>query len=95
MSQATSGPSLRASSDHFLVGSEQPDLGKDARQGKLPLTRSVLQYFFHRKNLPEFKSKTLDQIICCNLSRSNFIADCENNPNCKDSSECVVKKSEK
>ena len=92
MSQATSGPSLRASSDHFLVGSAQPDLGKDARQGKLPLTRSVLQYFFHRKNLPEFKSKTLDQIICCNLSRSNFIADCENNPNCKDSSECVVKK---
>ena len=67
MSNTSSGFNSRTSTDHFLVGPEMSDLGKDARQGKLPLTRDVLKYLFHRKGLPEFKSKPVEQAICCPL----------------------------
>ena len=87
-----SGQRSRASSDHFLVGPASSDLGKDARQGKLPLTRDVMKYFFHRKNLPEFRSKPADKVICCPFKAGTNIANCENTPNCKDSSECIIKK---
>ena len=40
------GPRTRTSSDHFLVGQEQSDLGQEARQGKLPLTKDIMKYFF-------------------------------------------------
>ena len=35
MSNTSSGFNSRTSTDHFLVGPEMSDLGKDARQGKL------------------------------------------------------------
>ena len=34
-------PVTRSNTDHFLVGQEEPDLGPEARAGKLPKTRAV------------------------------------------------------
>ena len=77
MSKTPGGPVTRVNSDHFLIGPEQSDLGRDARQGKLPTTRHVMKYFFYRKK--PFKSGTV-------------VPNCEVNLKCKDSSECVVHK---
>ena len=92
MPNTSSGPRSRTSTDHFLVGPEMSDLGKDANQGKLPLTCDVLKYIFYSKSLPEFKSKPLHQIIFCPFKSCINVANCDENPNCKDSSECVVRK---
>ena len=81
---------------HFLVGQEQPDLGTEAKIGKLPTTRSVLQYFFFRKNLAKFKFKPVGPAICCPFKSHTFVPDCENG--CLDISdagqvpECLVRK---
>ena len=92
MSNTSSGLNSRTSTDYFWVGPEMSDLGKDARQGKLPLTRDVLKYLFHRKGLPEFKSKPVEQAICCPFKSGTNVANCDDNTNCKESSECVVRK---
>ena len=81
---------------HFLVGQEQPDLGTEAKIGKLPTTRSVLQYFFFRKNLAKFKFKPVGPAICCPFKSHTFVPDCENG--CLDISDagqvpgCLVRK---
>ena len=49
MVKSSSGRVSKADTDHFLIGPEVPNLGKDAGQGRLPLTRDVMKYFFHRK----------------------------------------------
>lgn len=90
MSKSPGGKSTRASSGHFLVGQEQPDLGKDARGGKLPLTGDVMRYFFHRKNLPNFKFKPVKTSICCPFKTGSMVANCQDNPLCTESSKCVV-----
>ena len=92
MSKTPSGPGTRVNSDHFLIGPEQSDLGRDARQGKLPTTRDVMKYFFYRKNLAEFKFKPVDSVICCPFKSGTVVSNCEVNLLCKDSSECVVSK---
>ena len=89
---SSSGQRSRASSDYFLVGPASSDLGKDARQAKLPLTRDVMKYFFHRKNLPEFRSKPADKVICCPFKAGTTTANCDTNPSCNESSECIIKK---
>ena len=63
MPKTPSGPATRVSSDHFLIGPEQSDLGRDAMQGNLPTTGDVMRYFFYRKNLPELKFKPVDPVI--------------------------------
>ena len=55
----------RFNSGHFLVGQSHPDLGTEVKVGKLPTQRSVLQYLFYRKNLPEHKFGPLGSVICC------------------------------
>jgi hypothetical protein len=92
MPKTPARPETRVNSDHFLIGAAQADLGKDARQGKLPLTCDVMKYFMHRKNLAEFKFRPVDSVICCPFKSGTVIANCEENPNCKESSECVVNK---
>ena len=82
----------RKHSDHFMVGQECPDLGVDARRGKLPLTKSVMQYLFHRKNLPKFKYKSVKLAICCPMKTGLKTASCDTNPDCKEGEECVVRK---
>ena len=51
----------RSNTDHFLVGQEQTDLGSEAKAGKLPKTRAVLQYMFNRKNSP--KNNQVHQVL--------------------------------
>jgi len=92
MSKSPGGNITRASTGHFIVGQEQPDLGKDAKQGKLPLTGDVMRYFFHRKNLPEFKFKPVKTTICCSFKTGTNAANCQDNPMCTESSKCVVSK---
>ena len=72
----------RVSSEHFLVGQEKADLGADARQGKLPLTKNVLQYLFHLKNLPENKFKSVSKLVCCPMKTGTRVASCEENCIC-------------
>ena len=84
--------STRQASYHFLVGQQESDLGKDARNGKLPQTREVMQYLFHRKNLKQFKFKTVGDAICCPLRSGQIKAKCEENPGCSYPNECVVRK---
>ena len=67
----------RQKTEHFLVGQEQADLGKEAMSGKLPLTRDVMKYLFHVKNLPEFKYKPVGGVICCPLKSISVISSCE------------------
>ena len=92
MSKSPGGRDTRTNTDHFLIGQETSNLGKDARQGKLPLTLDVMRYFFHRKNLPVFKFKPVDSAISCPFKAHKHIASCDDNPICRDSSECVVSK---
>ena len=92
MPKKTGTGSTRAHSNHFLVGPEEPDLGKEARSGKLPCTRAVLQYFFYRKNLPNFKFKPVGNSICCSLKHNTTSAACEDNADCTSPYECVVRK---
>jgi hypothetical protein len=75
-----------------MIGQECPDLGLDAGRGKLPLTKSVLQYLFYRKNLPKFKYKSPMLAISCPMKTGEKISFCENNPDCKENEECVVRK---
>ena len=75
-------PGSRAHSDHFMVGQEQSDLGVDSKNGKLPLTKDVLRYFFYRKNLPENKFKPVGQSICCPLLTGSRAASCETDCQC-------------
>ena len=82
--------STREHTNHFLVGQEQSDLGKEARSGKLPLTRHIMQYLLYRKNLPEFKFKPVAGVICCPLKTQSLESSCEVNPNCKSGNECLV-----
>ena len=82
-------PVSRTNSNHFLIGQEQSDLGKDARQGKLPDTRDVLKYFFYRKKLPDFKFKPVGSAICCRFKSGTGFTNCEDNPKCRECSECV------
>ena len=70
------GPRTRTTSDHFLVGQEQSDLGQEARQGKLPLTKDVMKYFLYRKNMPEFKFKPVNLAICCPLKSGTQYSKC-------------------
>ena len=63
MSKSPGLPGTRTASDHFLVGQAQSDLGKDAMQGKLPITKDVMKYFLFRKGLPEFKFKSVELAI--------------------------------
>ena len=77
---------------HFLVGQEQPDLGIEAKLGKLPKTRAVLQYLFHRKNLPKFKFQEVGLAICCPFQAGTLNPNCENNPDCQAPHECLVRK---
>ena len=86
------GPRTRTSSDHFLVGQEQSDLGKEARQGKLPLTKDVMKYFFYRKNMPEFKFKPVNLAICCPLKSGTQYSKCSDASQCNGSTQCIVKK---
>ena len=65
-------------------------MGKEARSGKLPCTREVLQYFFYRKNTPNFKYKPVSGAICCPLKTGTISSSCGDNPHCSPSSECVV-----
>ena len=41
-------PGSRNLTDLFLIGQAQPDLGKYARQGRLPLTKFVMKYLLFR-----------------------------------------------
>ena len=82
----------RFNSDHFLVGQDQPDLGKEVQVGKLPTTRSVLKYIFFRKRLPSFKFQPIGSVLCCPFITGTLTPNCEENPGCKPGMECVVKK---
>ena len=84
--------STRQASNHFLVGQQESDLGKDARNGNLPLTREVMKYLFHRKNLRQFKFKAVRDAICCPLRSGQIKAKCEENLECSYPNECVVRK---
>ena len=88
MPKKQGNPGSRAHSEHFMIGQEEPDLGVDSKNGKLPLTRDVLKYFFFRKNLPENKFGPVGQSICCPLLRCKKVASCESQPDCQ----CVVRK---
>ena len=90
MSKKTGSGSTRSHTQHFLVGPEQLDMGKEARSGKLPCTREVLQYFFYRKNTPNFKYKPVSGAICCPLKIGTTSSSCGNNLQFSPSSECVV-----
>ena len=81
---------IRQASNHFLVGPEEPDLGKEVRQGRLPWTREVVKYLFYRKNLKTFKYKPVKNAICCPLKSGDMKANCEENPDCSFPNECVV-----
>ena len=81
-----SGIGTRANSDNFFIGQEQCDLGPEARQGKLPLTRNVLAHLFHVKNLPGYKYQSIAKVICCPMKAHTKMAICEENTECK----CVV-----
>ena len=82
-------PGTRTSSDHFLIGQEHSDLGKEAKQGKLPRTCDVMKYFFFLKSLPEFKFKPVASAMCCPFKSGSHIANCEENQRCKEYA-CVV-----
>ena len=84
MAKSPGLPGTRTSSDHFLIGQEQADLGKEAKQGKLPRTRDVMKYFCFRKNLPEFKFKPVASAMCCPFKSGSNDANCEENPMCKE-----------
>ena len=91
MSKSPGLPGTRTASDHFLVGQAQSDLGKDAMQGKLPLTKDVMKYFLFRKGLPEFKFKSVELAINCPLKSGSIQSNCKENPKCL-GSQCVVSK---
>ena len=84
--------STRLQSDHYMIGQQCSDLGVDSKIGKLPLTKSVMKYLFFRKNLPNFKYKSVKLAICCPMNRTENRSNCDNNPDCKENEECVVKK---
>ena len=91
MSKSPGLPGTRTASDHFLVGQAQSDLGKDAMQGKLPITKDVMKYFLFRKGLPEFKFKSVELAINCPLKSCSIQSNCKENPKCL-GSQCVVSK---
>ena len=43
MAKSSGGRGTRTDTDHFLIGPEVSNLGKDARQGKLPLAGDVMK----------------------------------------------------
>ena len=86
------GMHTRMKSEHFLVGQEENNLGSESISGKLPKTADVLRYFFYRKNLPQFKFKPVNNVICCPMKSGLKVANCEGNPDCEVNSECVVRK---
>ena len=92
MSKTPGKPGTRTASDYFLVGQGQSDLGNEARQGKLPLTKDVMKYFLYRKNMPEYKFKPVDLAICCPLKSGTKVSKCNDSPNCNSSTKCVVRK---
>ena len=51
-----------------------------------------MRYFFHRKNLPDFKFKPVKTTICCPFKTSSTSASCQDNPMCTEASKCVVNK---
>ena len=82
MAKSSGGRGTRTDTDHFLIGPEVSNLGKDARQEKLPLLGDVMKYFFHRKNLPDFKYKPVDSVICCPFKSGTLTANCDDNSKC-------------
>ena len=90
MSKKTGTGSTRLHTSHFLVGPEQLDLGKEARIGKLPRIREVMQYFFFRTNLKLFGYEPPGKAICCPLQTEGIMSNCSDNPECSSSMECIV-----
>ena len=86
----TKKQATRSLSNHFLIGQESKNLGSDAVSGKLPLLRSVMQYLFHRKNIPKFKFKPISPIICCALKTGSAEAKCEDSQDCSGEEQSVV-----
>ena len=51
-----------------------------------------MKYFLYRKNLPEFKYKSVYQAICCPLESGTNYSNCNESFQCSGSIQCIVKK---
>ena len=79
----------RSTTDHFLIGSEEPCI----RAGTKLLTgKSMMQYLMFRKNLPENKTATLASVVCCPMCSGTKVAKCqtEDSEGCEGVGLCVV-----
>ena len=47
---------------------------------------------FNRKNSPKNKFKPIGPVICCPLKAGTHVANCEENPDCENTTQCVVRK---